>query len=378
MLGIIIGVGSVISMLAIGAGAQKQVMERIASMGTNLLIIHPAQRGLRGVMSDTSQRLKLEDAKAILEKVPGVFQVAPVVRASSQIKYFNKNIKTNVIGSSMTYFPIRNYIIEKGRSFAEDEVDRMARVAVIGPTTSENLFGEKSPVGERVKIKGINFSIVGVTKAKGSQGWRNPDDQVTVPYTTAMKQLFGLDYIQEIDIQAEDNAVLGKIQKESTVILRRQHGLVEAMPDDFHFHNQAEIVETASEVTRTFTFLLGGIACISLIVGGIGIMNIMLVTVTERTREIGVRKAIGAKNRDILLQFLIEAIILSCLGGIIGVTIGISAAQMIEKWTQFVTVAKLSSILLALSFSAAVGIFFGYYPARRAAQLDPIESLRYE
>lgn len=378
MLGIIIGVGSVISMLAIGAGAQKQVMERIASMGTNLLIIHPAQRGLRGVMSDTSQRLKLEDAKAILEKVPGVFQVAPVVRASSQIKYFNKNIKTNVIGSSMTYFPIRNYIIEKGRSFAEDEVDRMARVAVIGPTTAENLFGEKSPVGERVKIKGINFSIVGVTKAKGSQGWRNPDDQVTVPYTTAMKQLFGLDYIQEIDIQAEDNAVLGKIQKESTVILRRQHGLVEAMPDDFHFHNQAEIVETASEVTRTFTFLLGGIACISLIVGGIGIMNIMLVTVTERTREIGVRKAIGAKNRDILLQFLIEAIILSCLGGIIGVTIGISAAQMIEKWTQFVTVAKLSSILLALSFSAAVGIFFGYYPARRAAQLDPIEALRYE
>ena len=378
MLGIIIGVGSVISMLAIGAGAQKQVMERIASMGTNLLIVHPAQRGLRGVMSDTSQRLKLEDAKAILEKVPGVFQVAPVVRASSQIKYFNKNIKTNVIGSSMTYFPIRNYIIEKGRPFAEDEVDRMARIAVIGPTTSENLFGEKSPVGEKVKIKGINFSIVGVTKAKGSQGWRNPDDQVTVPYTTAMKQLFGLDYIQEIDIQAEDNAVLGKIQKESTVILRRQHGLVEAMPDDFHFHNQAEIVETASEVTRTFTFLLGGIACISLIVGGIGIMNIMLVTVTERTREIGVRKAIGAKNRDILLQFLIEAIILSCLGGIIGVTIGISAAQMIEKWTQFVTVAKLSSILLALSFSAAVGIFFGYYPARRAAQLDPIEALRYE
>ena len=378
MLGIIIGVGSVISMLALGAGAQKQVMERIASMGTNLLIVHPAQRGLRGVMSDTSHRLKLEDAKAILEKVQGVFQVAPVVRGSSQVKYFNKNIQTSVIGSSMTYFPIRNYKIEKGRAFVEDEVDRMARVAVIGPTTAENLFGEKSPVGEKVKIKGINFSIVGVTKAKGSQGWRNPDDQVTVPYTTAMKQLFGLDHIQEIDIQAADNAVLGKVQEESKAVLRKQHSLVEDMPDDFHFHNQAEIVETASEVTRTFTFLLGGIACISLIVGGIGIMNIMLVTVTERTREIGVRKAIGAKNRDILLQFLIEAIILSCLGGIIGVTIGISVAQMIEEWTQFVTVAKLSSILLALSFSAAVGIFFGYYPARRAAQLDPIEALRYE
>lgn len=378
MLGIIIGVASVISMLALGAGAQKQVMERIASMGTNLLIVHPAQRGLRGVMSDTSQRLKLEDLKAILEKVPSVYQVAPAVRGSSQVKYFNKNIQTTVIGSSITYFPIRNYIIDKGRSFSENEVDRMARVAVIGPTTAENLFGEKNPIGETVKIKGINFSIVGVTRAKGSQGWRNPDDQVTIPYTTAMKQLFGLDYIQEINIQASDNIALEKVQKDATTILRRRHRLAEAMPDDFHFHNQAEIVETASEVTQTFTFLLGGIACISLLVGGIGIMNIMLVTVTERTREIGVRKAIGARNRDILLQFLIEATILSCLGGIIGVALGIGAAQMIEKWTQFVTVAKFSSILLALSFSAAVGIFFGYYPAQRAALLDPIEALRYE
>jgi putative ABC transport system permease protein len=378
MLGIIIGVGSVISMLALGAGAQKQVMERIASMGTNLLMIHPSQRGSRGVMSDTSQRLKLEDLKEILQKVPGLYQVAPVVRGVSQVKYFNKNIRTNVIGSSMTYFPIRNYSIEKGRQFAESEVDRMARVAVIGPTTAENLFGEKNPVGETVKIKGINFSIIGVTKAKGSRGWRNPDDQVTVPYTTAMKQLFGLDYIQEIDIQAADNVALEKIQEATTAFLRRRHRLAEGIPDDFHFHNQAEIVETASEVTRTFTLLLGGIACISLIVGGIGIMNIMLVTVTERTREIGVRKAIGAKNRDILLQFLIEAVILSCLGGIIGVALGIGAAQMIEKWTQFVTVAELSSILLALFFSAAVGIFFGYYPAQRAALLDPIEALRYE
>jgi len=300
------------------------------------------------------------------------------VRGSSQVKYFNKNIQTTVIGSSITYFPIRNYIIDKGRSFSENEVDRMARVAVIGPTTAENLFGEKNPIGETVKIKGINFSIVGVTRAKGSQGWRNPDDQVTIPYTTAMKQLFGLDYIQEINIQASDNIALEKIQKDATTILRRRHRLAEAMPDDFHFHNQAEIVETASEVTQTFTFLLGGIACISLLVGGIGIMNIMLVTVTERTREIGVRKAIGARNRDILLQFLIEATILSCLGGIIGVALGIGAAQMIEKWTQFVTVAKFSSILLALSFSAAVGIFFGYYPAQRAALLDPIEALRYE
>jgi len=378
MLGIIIGVGSVISMLAIGAGAQKQVLERIASMGTHLLIIHPAQRGSRGVMSNTSQRLKLEDAKEILDKVPSVRQVAPVARGSSQVKYLNKNIQTSVIGSTTTYFPIRNYTIDKGRLFTEAEVERMQRVAVMGPTTAENLFGEKNPVGEMVKINGINFSIVGVTKAKGSQGWRNPDDQITVPYSTAMKQLFGLDYLHEIDVQAADNTVLEKVQQAAAVVLRKRHRLSEGMPDDFHFHNQAEIVETASEVTQTFTFLLGGIACISLLVGGIGIMNIMLVTVTERTREIGVRKAIGAKNRDILLQFLIEAIILSFLGGIIGVVLGIGIALMIEKWTQFITVAEFSSILPALSFSAAVGIFFGYYPARRAALLDPIEALRYE
>ena len=378
MLGIIIGVGAVISMLAVGAGAQKRVMERIASMGTNLLVVRPGQRGFRGVVSDTSQRLKLADAKAILDQVPNIYQVAPVVRGSSQLKYFDKNTRSNVIGSSITYFPVRNFEIEKGRSFTEDEVERMARVAVLGPITSENLFEEASPVGETIKIKGINFRIVGITKAKGSRGRHSPDDQVIIPYTTAMKQLFGLDYLHEIDIQATDNAALEKLQEATTALLRRRHRLVEGVPDDFRIRNQAEIVETASEVSRTFTILLGSIAGISLLVGGIGIMNIMLVTVTERTREIGVRKAIGAKNRDILLQFLIEAIVLSGFGGIIGVVLGIGAAQMIAKWTEFVTVATPSSILLARSFSAAVGIFFGYYPARRAALLEPLEALRYE
>ena len=378
MLGIIIGVGAVISMLALGAGAQKRVMERIASMGINLLAIHPGQRGYRGVMFDTSQRLKLADAKAILEQVPGVYQVAPVVIGNSQIKYFNKNTRSMVIGSSSTYFPTRNFQIEKGRSFTEGEVERMARIAIIGPMTSENLFKETSPIGETIKIEGINFSIIGITKAKGSRGRNNPDDRVIIPYTTAMKQLFGLDYLHEIDIQAADNASLDRVQEATKALLRRLHHLAEGVPDDFHIHNQTEIVETASEVSRTFTILLGCIAGISLLVGGIGIMNIMLVTVTERTREIGVRKAIGAKNRDILLQFLIEAIVLSGLGGIIGVAMGIGAAQAIAKWTQFLTFTKLSSILLALFFSAAVGIFFGYYPARRAALLAPIEALRYE
>jgi putative ABC transport system permease protein len=278
----------------------------------------------------------------------------------------------------MTYFPIRSFEIEKGRSFTEGEVERMARVAVLGSAVAENLFETMNPIGETIKIKGINFSVVGVTKAKGSRGRHNPDEQVVIPYTTGMKQLLGLDYLHEIAIQAADNAILQKVQEATTAVLRRRHRLVEGVPDDFHLHNQAEIVEAASGVSRTFSILLGSIAGISLLVGGIGIMNIMLVTVTERTREIGVRKAIGAKNRDILLQFLVEAIALSGLGGIIGVALGIGTAQMIPKFTQFSTVATLGSILLALSFSAAVGIFFGYYPARRAAQLDPIEALRYE
>ena len=378
MLGIIIGVGAVISMLALGAGAQRRVMERIASMGTNLLLVHPGQRGFRGVMSDTSQRLKLSDAKAILEGLPNVYQIAPVVRGQVQLKYFNRNTSNSVIGSSTTYFPVRNFQIEKGRAFTEGEVDRMARVAVLGPVTSNNLFGEINPVNETIKIKGINFRVVGITKAKGSQGRHNPDDQVVIPYTTAMKQLLGLDYLNEIDIQAADDVSLNKVQKAISSLLKKRHRSVEGMPDDFHIHNQAEIVKTASEVGRTFTVLLGSIAGISLLVGGIGIMNIMLVTVTERTREIGVRKAIGAKNRDILLQFIIEAIVLSGFGGLIGVALGIGAAQTIGKWTQFLTVTEPSSVLLALSFSAAVGIFFGYYPARRAAQLDPIEALRYQ
>ena len=378
MLGIIIGVGAVISMLALGAGAQKRVMERIASMGTNLLLIHPGQRGFRGVMSDTSQRLKLSDARAILEGLPDVYQVAPVVRGQVQLKYFNRNAAIGMIGSSSTYFPVRNFEIEQGRAFTEGEVDRMARVAVLGPVTSKNLFGEASPVNETIKIKGVNFRVVGITKSKGSRGRHNPDDQVVIPYTTAMKQLLGVDFLHEIDIQAADDISLNKVQKAITSLLRKRHRSVEGMPDDFHMHNQTEIVETASEVSRTFTILLGSIAGISLLVGGIGIMNIMLVIVTERTREIGVRKAIGAKSRDILLQFIVEAIVLSGFGGLIGVALGIGAAQTIGKWTQFLTVTEPSSVLLALSFSAAVGIFFGYYPARRAALLDPIEALRYQ
>ncbi len=378
MLGIIIGVGAVIAMLAMGAGAKKQVLSRIYAMGTDLLTVRPGQHGFHGVVTGSQQNLTLEDAEEILKKVPNVEAVAPAVQGSAQLKYFNKNTRCNVIGTGVTYFSMRNFEIEKGRAFTEGEVDRMARVCVLGPVTVSNLFGNDEPVGAQLKIKGINFQVVGVLKAKGDMGFYNPDDTAIVPYTTAMKQLFGLEYLNEIHIQGTRGCDLNTLQEATSSVLRLQHRLQFGQPDDFYIRNQAQYVEMASDMTRTFTILLGSIASISLLVGGIGIMNIMLVTVTERTREIGVRKAIGARDRDILRQFLIEAMLMSGLGGLIGVGVGVGAARMIGKMTSFAISVELPSIIMALSFAAAVGIFFGYYPARRAAKLDPIESLRYE
>lgn len=378
MLGIIIGVGSVISMLALGAGAQAQVMQRISSMGTDLLVLRPGQRGFRGVMTGSQQTLTLLDAQAILEQIPEVKQVSPLVRGSVQVKYLNKNSRSSVMGVSITYFPLRNFEIDKGRSFTEAEVERRARVAVLGSETVKNLFGDRNPLGRSVKLNRLNFEVIGVLKSKGDRGWFNPDDQVLIPYTTAMKQVLGLLYLHEIDIQAWEKADLTEVQKKITDLMKRRHRIQEGAPEDFNIRNQAEFIEMASSFTRTFTILLGGIASISLLVGGIGIMNIMLVTVTERTREIGVRKAIGAKERHILQQFLFEAMLMSFLGGMIGVGAGIGVAQLIGSMSRFATVVQMQSIVLALSFSAGVGIFFGFYPARRAARLDPIEALRYE
>ena len=378
MLGIIIGVGSVISMLALGAGAQKQVMDRISAMGTNLLVVRPGQHHHRGVRSGSQQNLVPDDAQAIINETPGVSQVAPVVSGSAQLKYFNKNSQSSVIGTSMTYFPIRNFEIERGRAFTESEAEKMARVAIIGSVTGENLFETEDPLGRIIKIKNMNFRVIGILTSKGDQGWFNPDDQVIIPYTVAMKQLLGVSHLREIDVQVADGSDSGKVEESITALLRQRHRLQADEEDDFNIRSQAEMVETASSFTRTFTILLGGIASISLLVGGIGIMNIMLVTVTERTREIGVRKAIGARDRDILWQFLIETLILSGMGGMIGVAFGVCVAKLVSEMTQFSTVVQVPSILLALSFSAAVGIFFGYYPAHRAAMLNPIEALRYE
>jgi putative ABC transport system permease protein len=301
-----------------------------------------------------------------------------VVRGSAQIKYFNKNTSSSIIGTAMTYLTIRNFTVEKGRGFTESEAERLAKVAVLGPVTAKNLFGDNDPLGEIIKIKGINFRVIGVLKSKGDQGWFNPDEQVLVPYSTAMKQLFGLDYLHEIDVQAIGTDKLKEAQDAVTSLLRARHRIPPSVPDDFQIRNQAEMLSTATDFTKTFTILLGSIASISLLVGGIGIMNIMLVTVTERTREIGIRKAIGAKDRDIVKQFLIEAMMITVLGGLLGIILGVGGAKLVERLLDFPTLLEMKGILLALSFSAAVGIFFGFYPARRAALLDPIEALRYE
>jgi putative ABC transport system permease protein len=377
MLGIIIGVGAVIAMLAIGAGTQQSVMNRISAMGTNLLVVRPGQRGTGGVMSGTQQNLTLDDTAAILQ-VKGVKQIAPVVSGSAQVKFFSKNTRTSIQGTAITYLPIRAFEIEHGECFSEQDVERNARVAVLGPVTVENLFGAGDAVGQTVKINGINFRVTGVLKSKGDQGFFNPDDQILLPYTTAMKQLFGVDYVKEIDIQAQDNADLTALQNDVSQLIRKRHKIQPGMPEDINIRNQADILETANEFSQRFTFLLGAIACISLLVGGIGIMNIMLVTVTERTREIGIRKAIGAKDWDILWQFLIEALLMSALGGLIGVGLGVGSAALLKSFTTYTTIVKPFSIVLALSFSAIVGVFFGFYPATRAAKLDPIEALRYE
>jgi putative ABC transport system permease protein len=377
MLGIIIGVGAVISMLALGKGAQESVMKQWSVMGTNLLVVRPGQRGTGGVMSGTQQNLTVEDADALV-KVAGVHAVAPVVGGFAQLKHLERNSRCSLTGTSITWFPMRAFQIERGAAFSELDVERVARVAVLGPVTAEQLFGVEDPIGGTIKLNGINFRVTGVLKSKGDQGWYNPDDQVVIPYTTAMKQVLGVDYVREIDIDATPGSDITRLQDEITTILRKRHRTQPGAPDDFFIRNQAEMIAAATSSSQTFTILLGGVAGISLLVGGIGIMNIMLVTVTERTREIGVRKAIGAKDRDILRQFLIESVVMSGLGGLLGIAGGIGGADLIRRLSEFEPIVQLQSILLSFGFAAGVGVFFGFYPAFRASRLDPIVALRYE
>jgi putative ABC transport system permease protein len=377
MLGIIIGVGAVIAMLAIGAGAQQSVLARFTAMGTNLLVIRPGQRGTGGVMSGTAQDLTVDDAEQLL-KVPGVMAVAPVVSKSVQVKFSDQNTQTSLLGTSPTYLPIRDFHIASGRMFTDSDIDQWARVAVIGPVTATNLFGISDPVDQIIKVNGINFHVTGVLVSKGDQGWFNPDDQVIIPYSTAMHIVLGVTNLREVDVEAENGADVNVVQSSITDVLRKLHRIQPGYASDFNIQNQADLIAGATEATQIFKILLGSVAGISLFVGGIGIMNIMLVTVTERTREIGIRKAIGARDYDILSQFLIEALLMCGVGGLTGVAIGVGAAAAIAKFTRLPSIVQPFSIILALTVSAAVGIFFGYYPALRASKLDPIEALRYE
>jgi putative ABC transport system permease protein len=380
MLGIIIAVWSVISALALAAGAQQSIMNRISAMGTNLLMVSPGQRGTGGVMSGTYQTLKVEDAEALL-KITEASHVAPVVRGSVQVKYLNKNTSTSLLGSTPTYLTIRSFSIASGRGLSDVDCDSTARVAVIGVTTAANLFGEDYSwcIGQSIQVKGVSYRVIGLLESKGDQGWFNPDNQVIIPYTTAMKQVLGVATVSEIDIRAEDEKQLDLLQDKVTDVLRKRHHLQESQDNDFNVRNQADAISTANSISTIMSAVLGGIAGISLLVGGIGIMNIMLVSVAERTREIGIRKAIGAKQRDILSQFLIEALVMSGSGGFIGLVLAyVTSVGLTAVQDNFVLVVQPMSVVLAMGFSLCVGVFFGYYPARRAARLDPIEALRYE
>jgi len=378
MLGIIIGVCSVITMLAVGAGAQNAIISRIESMGANLLVVRPGMGGHRGVHSAESRTLTVEDAEAILNQIDGLDLVSPVVQGQGQFKALNKNKKASIIGAAATYFQIRNYEVEQGRGFTDREVDGRACVAVVGPNVIEELFEGKEALGQSVKIGGVRFKIIGVFKSKGDQGWFNPDDLAVIPFKTAMGRLPGYEALREIDLQVSKTANQDAVVSDVQALIRQRHRIQEGQEDDFNVRNQAEMVDTAASMTQTFTWLLGAVAAISLLVGGIGIMNIMLVSVTERTREIGVRKAIGARSRDILFQFLVEAIMVSGLGGAVGIIVGVGGATLIARFTSLVPEVQSYSIVMALSFSAGVGVFFGYYPASRAARLDPIDALQYE
>jgi putative ABC transport system permease protein len=383
-LGIIIGVGAVISMVSIGEGAKRGIEDRFASMGTNLLFVRPGSQNQRGVHGGwgTMTTLKEEDALAIERECPAVMYVSPSVSARAQTVYGNKNWNTSISGTGHSYPEVRNWEVESGAYFDETMVKSAAKVCVLGSDVMTNLFEDEDPIGKVVRIKKIPFKVLGVLKKRGeSGGFGSRDDMITIPYTTAMRRLQGIDYIQSIDVRAVSSETMPLAQAQIEDLLRNRHRIAPGAEDDFNVGNMSEIAESAAESTKMMTVLLGSIAGISLLVGGIGIMNIMLVSVTERIREIGLRMAVGARERDILFQFLTEAIVLSLMGGLIGIGFGVGASKLIKNikmFSSFKTVVSLDSVLLAFFFAAAIGIFFGFYPARKASRLDPIEALRYE
>jgi putative ABC transport system permease protein len=384
MLGIIIGVSAVIAMIAVGSGAKAQVVEHISSMGSNLLIIRSGSSTSGGLRmgSGTVPTLTVDDAEAILSEIPYVNYVAPELPGVAQVVYGNQNWSTSISGTVPEMLEISNWPVTLGRSFTSQEVNGAAKICLLGWTVMESLFGSMNPVGEIVRIKNIPFTVVGVLTHKGQSGpGHDHDDTIIVPLTTAQKKLFGMEFpgmVRGISVQVREIELMKEAEQQIKVLLRQRHRIPANDDNDFTIRNIMDAMSSAEESARVMSLLLGSIASISLVVGGIGIMNIMLVSVTERTREIGIRIAVGAKSRDILLQFLIESLILGLMGGVLGIAIGISATYLISTFTGWRTILSIKAILLAFIFAGSVGAFFGFYPARKASTLSPIEALRFE
>ena len=382
MLGIVIGVAAVIAMVALGTGAQTAVKERISALGTTLLTVTPGQqRGMGVVIADQQTRLTMDDAKALEERATSLLAVQPEMNRSLQVTWTNKNAQASVVGTSANYLEVRKYKLLAGRMFTRMEDEGKQRVAVVGPAVATNM-GLTSPdalLGENIRIRGIQFTVVGVLESKGQASpFGNPDEQILIPINTARFRVLGTDRLRSISVLAPSEEKIPDAMADVQRVLRREHRLRQAQPDDFSMRSQADFLNTLGETTQVFTYLLSGIAAVSLLVGGIGIMNIMLVSVTERTREIGIRKALGATRSNILLQFMIEAVVLCCLGGLVGIMVGSGGAVAMSKAFAWNVKVSPSAIGLAFAFSAAVGVIFGVWPARRAAVLDPIVALRYE
>jgi putative ABC transport system permease protein len=386
MLGIMIGVAAVIAMVSVGAGAQARVAEQIQSLGSNLIIVLPGSRSSAGLRLGQGSQVTIteDDAIAIGREIPIVQAVAPALRGNAQVVYGNLNWSTTITGVTGDFFEARDWPLESGRPVLREDVDGATKVALVGQTTALNLFGDSDPVGEIIRIKKVPFTVIGVLTRKGQTTWgQDQDDVILIPISTAKKKVLGANLaksrsVHAISIKVHPGEDMGEAESQVRTLLRDRHRLQPYQEDDFWIRNLSEVLQTQEEASAVLTYLLAAIASVSLLVGGIGIMNIMLVSVTERTREIGLRMAVGARGRDILTQFLVEAVTLSLIGGIIGIALGIGSSNAISYLADWRTILAPESVVLAFGFAAAIGIFFGFYPARKASRLDPIEALRYE
>jgi putative ABC transport system permease protein len=381
MLGIIIGVGAVIAMVAIGEGAKATIRAQIAGLGTNVLVIVPGTSNQGGVRAGfgSVNTLVDGDARAILREIRAVAYVSPVLRRPEQLVAGNLNWGSLVQGVAPEFQQIREWQVAEGRYLHDGDMESAAKVAVVGETVARNLFGNDDPIDAVIRIRNIPFRVVGVLAPKGQTGQgTDQDDTVMIPYTTMQKRLMRITWLQSIVVKAVNAERVQEAQEQITSLLRQRHRIGPDRDDDFNVRNLSDIAEAATTTARVMAVLLGSVASISLLVGGIGIMNIMLVSVTERTREIGIRMAVGARRRDILLQFLVEAVVMAATGGVIGILLGIGSSEVLKDWAQWPTLIDPTIVAIAFLFSGAVGVFFGFYPARKAANLDPIDALRYE